>query len=79
MAGFSAMPRPFRHLWFRVLQIDSLIAMHIGDKPATLFIDATQKSRLFAVTAVNGDIAELNPSLPGDFKHVQRQLRFASK
>jgi hypothetical protein len=41
--------------------------MDIRYKPATLFIDATQKRRFLAVTAVNADVAELNPTLPGDF------------
>jgi hypothetical protein len=53
--------------------------MDIRYKPATLFIDATQKRRFLAVTAVNADVGELNPTLPGDFKHRQRQLRFTLK
>ena len=53
--------------------------MDIRYKPAALFIDATQKSRFLAVTSVNADVAELNATLPGDFKHRQRQLRFILK
>jgi hypothetical protein len=54
-------------------------AMDIGDKSTALFIDATQKSRILAVTSVNADVAELNATLSGDFKHRQSQLRFALK
>jgi len=53
--------------------------MDIRDKPAALFIDAAQKRRFLAVTSVNADVAELNATLLGDFKHRQRQLRFALK
>lgn len=56
-----------------------MTAMDIRYKPAALFIDTTQKSQLLAVTTVNADVAELNATLLGDFKHRQRQLRFALK
>ena len=53
--------------------------MDIRYKPAALCIDATQKRRFLAVTAINADVAELNATLLGDFKHRQRQLRFTLK
>jgi len=53
--------------------------MDIRYKPAALCINATQKSRFLAVTSVNADVAELNATLPGDFMHRQRQLRFTLK
>ena len=53
--------------------------MAIGDKSTALFIDTSQKSGFFAVTAVNADVAELNATLPCHFKHRQRQLRFTLK
>jgi hypothetical protein len=51
----------------------------VRDKPAALFVNTPQKSRFFTVAAVNADIAELNDAPSGDFKHLQRQLRFTAK
>src|SRR5512139_309922 len=53
--------------------------MHIRYKTAALCVNTSQKSGVFAVTAVNADVTELNAALLCHFKHRQCQLRFTAK
>jgi hypothetical protein len=70
--------RPDWYLRVGVLEVDGLIAMHIGHEAATQLVECLQKGRFLAIATVHPDTSEANPALERRFNHLQRLLCLAA-